>query len=103
MSVFRTVFDDGSVLLTDENANVVGAIPSPDVTSAPGASSGVGDAITRQFADLFNYGVRAVINRNTQPAQPYQTSAPARLGAQGGIGQLAILGLIGFALFKFLK
>lgn len=102
MTVFRTVFDDGSVLLTDENQNVLGAIGSPDVTSSPNASSSVGDAITRQFADLFNYGVRAVINQNTRPAQSYYP-ASATVAGQGGIMQLATLALIGFALFKFLR
>lgn len=73
----RVVYDDGSTLTYDGAGNVIA------MSDSSGAAQSVpppgGSAIVRQFSDLFNYGVRAVIDREFR-SQPAAVS-PAVAGA----------------------
>lgn len=60
------VFDDGSTVQTDDVSGVVVSVTDKNGVPQPVAQGG--GAIVQQFAQLFNYGVRSVLDAKYRPA-----------------------------------
>jgi hypothetical protein len=100
--VFESIFDDGSTLTFDSAGNVVSH------TDAAGNGVAVppagGSPIVQQFADLFQYGIRAAIDSRLTGAQA-ATRAPGTpvLSNELQLRGLLVIAVLGFVAFKFLK
>ena len=103
--MFESIFDDGSTLTYDAAGNVVSH------TDASGTAVAVppaeGSPIVQQFSNLFNYGIRAAIDKYVSPGA---SAAPGTVQAQTVVAQqqaqtklLLVLAVGGFILFKLLK
>jgi hypothetical protein len=96
------IFDDGSILTYDNDGNVISAVSSDgQALAVPGPQ---GSGVVQQFANLFNYGVRAAIDTRLRAPQP-QAPAPgdAAVTSDARLKMLLVVALLGALAFKFLR
>lgn len=89
------IFDDGSSITTDDNTGQITGVTARDGTPQPVPPVN-GTPIVQQFADLFNYGVRAVINASTRApgASPAASAGPGAPAASAVASSASVTRLI---------
>ena len=103
MTTGTQIFDDGSTLVYDDAGQLVSYTSSQGVPQpVPGPS---GSAIVQQFTDLFNYGVRSVIDaqyRRSAAAPPPGAPAAQAFSLTPQTKNLLLLGVAGLLAYKLL-
>lgn len=91
------IFDDGTKLFYDDDGNVLAATDLNGEAISPPAAS----PVIKQFAELFNYGVAAVIGRIREQIGPIRPApVPPAQQQQKQLMSLALLGLGAFVIYK---
>lgn len=90
-------FDDGSTLETDAYGSVIGGV---DISGRPYNATGGASPVLQQFANLFAYGVKSIIDANYRAPVVAQQNAQT---AQAANSQLIMLALLGVGAFFLLK
>lgn len=101
MTITTQISDDGSTISYDDFGNVVGVT---DNQGNPVQSAGAaGSPIVQQFANLFTYGIRSIINAKypAGPGTPAPAAATAAQASQNTV-QLALLAGAVFLAYRLL-